>query len=113
MIDLSFLYKFTQGDASKTAKYIRMYLQYAPETMAAIKLDLEQSAWPALAVHAHSLKPQADFMGNRELKQILEAIEEKVRTGQLEELASLVHAAVLAHEAATPLLEKELEKLGI
>jgi HPt (histidine-containing phosphotransfer) domain-containing protein len=108
MTDLSFLKEFTKGDINKMVRYITMYLQYAPEILDKMKGDIIRKDWKSLAINAHSLKPQAEFMGNQEMKMLLETIEDKVRTNDLADIQTLLQKALLSHEEAAVELRAEL-----
>ena len=79
MIDLSFLEKFTKGDSNKMKRYISLYLDVAPKTFAEMQQNLDAKDWEQLRINAHSLKPQADFMGISSLKNALVQIEDAVK----------------------------------
>jgi HPt (histidine-containing phosphotransfer) domain-containing protein len=79
MVDLTFLEKFTKGDSKKMRRYISLYLDVAPKTFDEMQRNLENRDWEQLRINAHSLKPQADFMGILSLKNVLVNIEEAVK----------------------------------
>jgi HPt (histidine-containing phosphotransfer) domain-containing protein len=84
MVDLSFLEKFTKGDSKKMKRYISLYLDVTPKTFEEMRRNLEDSNWEQLRINAHSLKPQADFMGITTLKHALIEIEESIKSNNLE-----------------------------
>lgn len=90
MVDLTFLKKFTKDDPAKMKRYILLYLDVAPKTFAEMQLNLQSGDWEQLRINAHSLKPQAEFMGIMTLKEGLIRIEEAVRANQLEALEELL-----------------------
>jgi HPt (histidine-containing phosphotransfer) domain-containing protein len=69
MVDLAFLKKFAKDDPQKMKRYISLYLEVAPNTLEEMKRNLENEDWEQLRINAHSLKPQADFMGIESLKE--------------------------------------------
>ncbi|MEZ5014235.1 MAG: Hpt domain-containing protein [Chitinophagales bacterium] len=75
-INLSFLESFTRNDGTKMVKYINMFLQLAPESIATMKKQFEASDWINLRTTAHSLKPQLAYMGIDSLKESILRIEE-------------------------------------
>ena len=85
-VDLTFLKKFTKDDPKKMKRYIGLYLDVAPKTFDEMKRNLANGDWEQLRINAHSLKPQADFMGIHSLKEELLKIEESVRTNNFEML---------------------------
>lgn len=106
MVDFSFLNSFTKGNEVKIKRYINMYLQVAPETFTRMEEDIKIQNWTDLAISAHSLKPQADFMGLPDLKATLIEIEDQVKAGQTAELKSLFEKAQRLHLEAKPFLEE-------
>jgi len=106
MVDLSFLKKFTKGNTEKIKRYISMYLTMAPEAFARMRENIDDKSWQELAVNAHSLKPQADFMGIADLKEVLVAIENKVKSNQVDALENLFKKAnSIFHESRATLQE--------
>lgn len=97
MVDLAFLRKFTKGNEAKMKRYIDMYLQTAPEIFRQMQEHLSGQNWTQLAISAHSLKPQADFMGIADLKAVLIEMEEEVKQGRFDQLDSLFQKAWQIH----------------
>jgi HPt (histidine-containing phosphotransfer) domain-containing protein len=89
MIDLTFLKQFTKDDPKKMKRYISLYLDVAPKTFAEMKRNLENKDWEQLRINAHSLKPQADYMGIDSLKKELIKIEEAVKMNNFDVLENL------------------------
>lgn len=79
MVDLAFLKKFTKEDAQKMKRYISLYLEVAPKNFEEMKRNLDAEDWEQLRINAHSLKPQADYMGIAPLKEALMSIEQAVQ----------------------------------
>ncbi|WP_067145757.1 Hpt domain-containing protein [Pseudotamlana agarivorans] len=86
MVDLSFLEKFTKGDAKKMKRYISLYLDVAPKTFEEMQRNVDDRDWEQLRINAHSLKPQTDFMGITSLKDVLVKIEEAVKEKKLDDI---------------------------
>jgi len=105
MVDLSFLENFTKGNTAKMHRYISMYLSAAPETFERMDQNIQDKSWHELAINAHSLKPQAEFMGIASLKESLIEIETKVKNDQIEGMQSLFTSAKRIHEEAEVLLK--------
>ena len=111
MIDLTFLKKFTKDDPTKMKRYILLYLDVAPKTFADMQRNVQNQDWEHLRINAHSLKPQADFIGITSLKEALGRIEEAVKTNDLNKIENLFNrSSTLATEAENSLREI-LEKL--
>ena len=94
MVDLTFLKKFTKDDPQKMKRYISLYLEVAPKTFAEMKSNLSNQDWEQLRINAHSLKPQADFMGIDSLKEELIKIEEAVKFGNYDVVEELFNASL-------------------
>ena len=80
LTDLSYLERFCKGDRSRMEKYIRMYLEASPGLFAQLQGRLSIGDAEAMAVSAHSLRPQVNYMGAQELFDLLTAIEQRART---------------------------------
>ena len=81
-----------------------MYLSAAPDIFERMQNDIDTKNWSNLAINAHSLKPQVDFMGIAALKELLVKIEEGVKAGETESLAALHNKAYQMHQEAEPIL---------
>lgn len=111
MVDLTFLKKFTKDDPIKMKRYISLYLDVAPKTFAEMQRNLNNEDWEKLRINAHSLKPQADFMGINGLKEELSKIEEAVKTNNLDAIEKLFNAALIIATNSEDSLKEMLEQL--
>ncbi len=111
MVDLSFLEKFTKGNPDKKKRYISLYLDVAPKTFDRMKQNLEEDDYEQLRINAHSLKPQADFMGISELKNVLIEIENEVNNRVYTTLNILFEKARSLHKEAEMSLNNTLNDL--
>jgi HPt (histidine-containing phosphotransfer) domain-containing protein len=111
MVDLTFLKKFTKDDPKKMKRYIGLYLDVAPKTFAEMKRNLDDKDWEQLRINAHSLKPQADFMGINSLKEELIKIEEAVKANNFDVLENLFTTSHKIAADSENLLKKMLEQL--
>ena len=111
MVDLSFLEKFTKGDKKKMNRYIGMYLNIAPGTFDKMNQNIVEQDWEQLRINAHSLKPQADYMGIPRLKQILIQIENNAPEGNSDALLGLYENAFQLHLESEKLLKEFIEKV--
>jgi HPt (histidine-containing phosphotransfer) domain-containing protein len=111
MIDLSFLEKFTKGNTSKMKRYITMYLSTAPDIFERMNKNITQENWSDLAINAHSIKPQTDFMGIKSLKNILIEIENAVKNEEYESLKVLYQKAYEIHKKSEILLNDKQKQL--
>jgi HPt (histidine-containing phosphotransfer) domain-containing protein len=109
MIDLTFLKKFTKDDSQKMKRYISLYLDVAPKTFEEMQRNLNEKDWEQLRINAHSLKPQADFMGISSLKEALIKIEEAVKLNQIDIIENLFKESHTIAVQSEKLLK---EKLG-
>ncbi len=75
-INLSFLETFTANAKGKMIKYINMFLQLAPASIATMKQQHAAGDWNNLKTTAHSLKPQLAYMGIESLRENVIRIEE-------------------------------------
>lgn len=110
MIDLTFLKKFTKDDPQKMKRYISLYLDVAPKTFEEMRRNLEAGDWVQLRINAHSLKPQAEFMGINPLKEELIKIEEAVKMNQLDNLEQLLNASLDFSVSAEQALKEMLDQ---
>lgn len=105
MVDLSFLETFAKGNKKKMKRYISIYLQIAPATFKDMEQHVADRDWEQLRIKAHSLKPQADYMGIPSLKGVLVNIEQSVHEGKFARLPALYEEAVAIHAQSLPELE--------
>ena len=111
MVDLSFLKKFTKEDPQKMKRYISLYLDVAPKTFEEMQRNLKDGDWEQLRINAHSLKPQADFMGIASLKEELIKIEEAVKVGNYEVVEKLFNASLAISTKSEEALREMLGEL--
>ena len=110
MVDLTFLKKFTKDDPIKMKRYISLYLDAAPKTFQEMQRNLKNEDWEQLRINAHSLKPQADFMGIMSLKEELIKIEEAVKLNHLEGIEKLLDAALTISSKSENSLREMLDQ---
>ena len=111
MVDLTFLKKFTKDDPKKMKRYISLYIDVAPKTFEEMKRNLHNEDWQQLRINAHSLKPQADFMGINSLKEELIKIEEAVRTNNVDIIENLFDTSLTIATESEVILKEMLEKM--
>lgn len=110
MVDLIFLKKFTKNDPKKMKRYIGLYLDVAPKTFDEMKRNLANEDWEQLRINAHSLKPQADFMGIDSLKEELIKIEEAVKANNFDVLENLFNTSLNIAARSEILLKEMLDQ---
>ncbi|MCF1421862.1 hypothetical protein LOK78_09215 [Mangrovimonas sp. AS18] len=74
-----------------------------------MKTDLEAEAWEQLRINAHSLKPQTDYVGVNDLKDVLIAIENAVKSEAYGNLKELYNRAIALHLASEKKLKEYLK----
>ena len=111
MIDLTFLKQFSKNNPQKMKRYISLYLDVAPKTFEEMQRNLKDGDWEQLRINAHSLKPQADFMGIDRLKEELIKIEEAVKTNNFDILENLLNTSLKIAADSEIILKEMLEKL--
>jgi HPt (histidine-containing phosphotransfer) domain-containing protein len=74
-LDLTFLNEFCRGDKKKMAAYIRTFLETAPGEIQCIHDAVSALEWGKVTQHAHSLRPQATFIGIPALQLLTERLE--------------------------------------
>jgi HPt (histidine-containing phosphotransfer) domain-containing protein len=111
MIDLTFLKKFSKGNTVKMKRYISMYLEGTPVIIANMAQNVKEQDWEHLRINAHSLKPQAEFMGDSALHSVLIEIEIAVKDKRNDSLEALFLKAKQLYEASEGLLNNHLETL--
>lgn len=97
-IDLAYLERFCKGDQARMAKYARMYLDGAPALFAQLEERMNAGDAEGLAIAAHTLRPQVNYMGAQALFSLLTAIEEAARTHGAMACAAQVQEARACHE---------------
>ena len=110
MVDLTFLKKFTKDDPKKMKRYISLYLDVAPKTFAEMKRNLDNEDWEQLRINAHSLKPQADFIGIESLKEELIKIEEAVKANDFDDLENLLNTSLKIADDSGVILKEMLDQ---
>lgn len=109
MIDLSYLEKFTKGDTKKMKRYINIYLSMASEAFNSMEQHVLDQDWDQLRIKAHSLKPQADYMGIPSLKSVLVEIEKNVHENNFDQVCKLFENASNIHIKSTLYLKSFID----
>lgn len=105
-VDLTFLQGFTGGNQDKMKKYIQLFLQLCPKSLAEMHKHIEQQDYDALRATAHAIKPQITYMGIKSGEPLVKAIEQYAGAKtELEKLPQMVNDFDTACRAAM----KELE----
>ena len=65
--------------------------------------------WADLAINAHSLKPQAEYMGIPALKEVLMEIENSVKNKETTDMESLFERANKLNQKAAIFLKDHIE----
>ncbi len=107
-IDLAYLERFCKGDRTRMGKYIGMYLQAAPGLFQSLQERMEHGDGEGLAVAAHSLRPQVNYMGAQVLFDLLTAIEFRARGDGAMACAAEVREALALNENVMAELREQL-----
>lgn len=95
LCDLSFLTKFTKGDAGKIAQYIKTYLRTSERIFSELEAASVNMNPEEIYVKAHTVKPQVQYMGIKSLQELLVKIEDLTRAGTVSsELKEMVNEAL-------------------
>lgn len=111
MVDLTFLKQFAKDDPKKMKRYISLYLDVAPKTFEEMQRNVDNKDWEQLRINAHSLKPQADFMGVNSLKEELIKIEEAVKMNEVDNLEVLFNTSRTISIQSEQILKGMLDQL--
>jgi len=106
--DLGYLERFCKGDRSRMEKYIHMYLQGAPAMFTKLGTLAGSNDGEALAVAAHSLRPQVNYMGAQRLFDLLTSIEQLARTEGASACTAQVSEAMALNEKVMAELRAQL-----
>lgn len=87
-------------------KYITMYLDSAPKIFDKMSQYLTEKNFDQLRIAAHSLKPQSEYMGLKELKETLDEIEQNINGEEYEKIPELLNMAYKLNEASTSKLKQ-------
>jgi HPt (histidine-containing phosphotransfer) domain-containing protein len=100
-VDLSYLEEFTRGDEQKLRRYLDMYLRTAPPVIKEFHHLLQKQNLDDLQLKAHSIKPQAQYLGIAALHDVLIEIESIIRYhGNKDKLPLLIAEADRIGKAA-------------
>ena len=89
-IDLDYLERFCKGDRERMEKYIRMYLDASPGLFADLAAKAAAGDVDGLALAAHSLRPQVNYMGAHQVFETLTRIEQNARAEGAAACAELI-----------------------
>jgi signal transduction histidine kinase/DNA-binding response OmpR family regulator/HPt (histidine-containing phosphotransfer) domain-containing protein len=95
------------GQADVVAKYVALYLQIAPQRVAALREAQARGAAEELKGIAHTLKGEAEVIGARELQALGARLEEAADAGELGEAPALVQAIEAAWDRTRMALDAQ------
>lgn len=90
LTDLGYLERFCKCDRSRMEKYIRLYIDVSPGLFADLAVKAAAGDADGLALAAHSLRPQVNYMGAHQVFEALTTIEQKARTEGTAACAELI-----------------------
>ena len=111
-IDLSFLDRFCNGDRSRMAKYIALYLAEAPAIFAELQQAARDQDAAQVTAMAHNLRPMMHQMGAQRLMDLLTSVEERANEEEATAIALLVQDAILMSAEVETELRAELVRLS-
>ena len=110
--DLRFLIDFTKGNDEKIKRYIGMYLSSTPQVINEIESLFSESNIESLALKAHSIKPQVQYMGASRLSEVLLQIENICQKNHnTEQLPELISSARKLNEQVSKELSQFLQEM--
>lgn len=86
----------TMNDESLMVEMVEIFLDKAPVAMEKMKTHHRQEEWDLLAREAHKIKPNLEYMGMRDSKDLIEKIE-----------------SLAENEQGTSEMEESLQKLEL
>ena len=111
-VDLAFLERFCQGDRSRMAKYIRLYLAEAPALFAELQQAADDQNAAQVAASAHDLRPMMHQMGAQRLMDVLTTLEERAKEEEATAMALLVQDVVRMSTEVEAELRNALDQLS-
>jgi len=113
-IDLSYLEEIANGNTDFIVEMIDLFLQQAPESLAAIQGKIEKKDFQAAGSMAHKLKPTFAMIGVLAGRELAERIEKSARGAfELQMLPELVdELKTISIMAVQKLNRRKLELLG-
>ncbi len=78
-VDLSTLDRLFKGDRSRVDQWIRLYLSEAPAYVGELAKSHAANDAVGMASAAHDLRPQAHYLGNSRMLELLIDIDERLR----------------------------------
>ena len=94
-------------------RMIDLFLEEAPDRLAAARKGEETGDLTAVAEAAHSLKSSAQNFGASGLSRIAAEIESRMQSNQCENLSSLLDEIEAAYDTARTWLERERDALKL
>ena len=111
-IDIEFMETFYDGNDVFKVKMISMFMEKSPSYMNDINEHLGQQNWGDLASLAHKFKASIDFVGARNLKEVVQEIEKNAKDGNIELITSLVVSANSIWNGVLIELQSELSTIN-
>lgn len=108
-LDLSNLGVLFKGDSSLVREWIGLYLQESPKYFALLTESHTNGDARALASAAHDLQPQAHYLGDARLLELLAAIEDRAVNGDTPACAPLLELLMPVREAIEAELRAALD----
>lgn len=83
--DLSYLREIAMGDEDTVIEITEAFLDDVPHTLEKMKNHFANKEWEKLYEQAHKIKPNLQYMGMDQARELILEIEEQARTENIED----------------------------
>lgn len=80
--DLSYLQEVVLGDEEIVIETIKIFLENTPNVLKNMKEHFANQEWDKLYKLAHQIKPNLEYMGMKQAREIIIEIEEQAKSGK-------------------------------
>lgn len=80
--DLSYLREVVMGDEEIVIETIQIFLENTPNVLKNMKEHFANQEWDKLYRQAHQIKPNLEYMGLKQAREIILEIEEQAKSGK-------------------------------
>lgn len=80
--DLSYLREVVMGDEEIVIETIQIFLENTPDILKKMKEHFANQEWDKLYKQAHQIKPNLEYMGLKQAREIILEIEEQAKSGK-------------------------------
>lgn len=113
VIDLTYLYEFSNNDIFFVKDIIESFLAETPSALKQLTISLNENDWEKLYRTAHSLKSNLMMLGMKEQEQYAQTIESSIKNGAINksDLSGLIDQLIYDVQSAFVLLREKLNTL--